>query len=233
MKRRLIPNLYQQLMPRSRYRFHEVAGTPEGPGVYAWYCRYELPERNIDDLIKSLQGVELEKQRDLVRAFLGRYLFSYFQEQPYDVVIKAPLRPYYEGSVEHISCISSSLVERFVNEPMRLKTLASLLRAATPEFASPIYIGSTKSLRQRLLKHVDLIRQYRESLLNLKPSEIEAITTSEQKADHSFAREAGLVRRFDPNDLWVYTFDIDLDPEYTFDIENILNRINFPLCGRN
>ena len=125
------------------------------------------------------------------------------------------------------------MVDRFANEPLRLKALASLLRAATPVFASPIYIGSSKSLRRRLLNHTKLINRYREGLLNLSPEEIEKLDATENKADHSFAREAGLIRRFDPNDLWVYTFDTNMADEYTFDIENILNRINFPLCGRN
>lgn len=214
-------------MARGKYRFHEVSRAPDESGVYAWYCRYELPKRNIEDLLAELSLASLAKKRELVRAFLQRYLFKYFEECPYEVTLKAPLKPRYEGSAAHVSSVSSALVDRFVDQPNRLEVLADILRMASPEFASPIYIGSAKSLRSRLITHVNLIRKYRQGLLGLQPDDFEALT-AEQRADHSFAREAAAIRRFDPNDLWVYTLQVGLGHEYTFDLENILNRINFP-----
>ena len=220
-------------MGRGKYRFHEVAQAPIESGIYSWYCRYQLPQKNIDDLLQTLSDVSPEEKREKVRSFLERYLFSYFQEPPYEVTLQAPLKPRYEGSVEHAPSISKSLVDRFVAEPHRLAVLAGILKLATPEFASPLYIGSAKSLRTRLGNHVKLIRKYREGRLNTEGIARREDLTEEEKADHSFARDVALDRRFDPNDLWVHTLEVEFGHEYTFDIENILNRINFPLCGRN
>lgn len=219
-------------MARGKYRFHEVAAAPNESGIYAWYCRYELPKRNVDDLIKRLSLASQEQKSDLVRTFLQRYIFKYFEEPPYDVTIEAPLKPRYKGSAAHVSSLSSSLIDRFADQPHRLDVLAEIIRMASPEFASPIYIGSAKSLRNRLVGHATLIRKYRQGLLDLSPTEVDRLST-DQQADHSFAREAAAIRRFDPNDLWVYTLQITLGSEYITDIENVLNRINFPLCGRN
>jgi hypothetical protein len=220
-------------MRRGKYRFHEVNRAPDTSGIYAWYCRYDLPQKNIDDLLQLLTTSQNETKEQIVRAFLDRYLFSYFQEQPYEVTLKAPLKPRYEGTVPHIPSISSTLLQRFVEDPQRIDVLANILRLAAPEFSSPIYIGSAKSLRRRLESHERLIRKYREGQLSdYYATNVEELP-AEERADHSFAREAAINRRLDPNDLWAHTLEVDLGHEYTFDIENILNRINFPLCGRN
>ena len=51
--------------------------------------------------------------------------------------------------------------------------------------------------------------------------------------DHSFAYDAVCVRRLIPADLIVYVMPVEFPPEVAQATEYILNRINFPLCGRN
>lgn len=222
----------QELHPQI-FRFHQVDDAPQKSGVYAWYCRYELPQRDTDELIQALKATGTpEEKREMVKAFLRRRVFSYFAEAPYSVSIYGPLKPRYEGEIPHVLSISDSLADRIVKNPERIMVLAQVLRTSIPHFASPLYIGSAKSLRDRLKTHVRLMRRLREGEFaanNLTSIQL----TEEERADHTFAYEAIIQRRFDFNDLWVSVMPMDIPHEYTVDIENVLNRINFPLCGRN
>jgi hypothetical protein len=74
------------------------------------------------------------------------------------------------------------------------------------------------------------MRKYGESMSKL---ELPSGVADFDEFAHTFAHEAMVIRRFDPNDLWVNVLQTALDHEITYSVENILNRINYPLCGRN
>ena len=182
------------------------------------------------------QAQNFDEKQSIAESFLSQQIFSHFAETSYKVSITGKLKPRYEGQLPHIPTVSRSLVARIAENPSRLKTIATVLRRTMPYFSSPIYIGSAKILRDRLRTHVRLIRKFRECLLSATtpaPETPSSRDPSEDRSDHSFAFEAVVQRKLEPNDLLVSVLPMHLTPESTYDIENILNRINFPLCGRN
>ncbi|MER9700761.1 hypothetical protein [Mesorhizobium sp. M0146] len=116
------------------------------------------------------------------------------------------------------------MLDRIVEEPARLATIRQVLEASAPHFASPIYIGMSEKLRLRLKRHKALIEKYGE-LPDIALSE-------EEQRDQSFAREVR-ARNIPPSRLFVVATVISGPPGTYVDIENILNRIHYPLLGRN
>jgi hypothetical protein len=218
------------------FRFSEVSSAPNTPGVYSWYYRIELTDK---DIAKCIEDVELEMSAeardDLVRNFLETHLFRYYKEVPYFIALSGPLKPKYEGFIDHRPEVSSSLIRRLSTAPKNLYELKRTLMLAIPLFASPIYIGVATRLRERLLQHVRLIDQ----LQHLRASAAGDIypvakgETEDEDRDHKFAYEVSMVRGFRPSSLIVNTLELPIDDSIRYDLENVLNRINYPLCGRN
>ena len=135
-------------MGTQHFRFSEVTQAPNTPGVYAWYYRIELTDKDIATCIES---VELENDPDekdaIVRAFLETHLFRFYKEVPYFVALSGQLKPRYEGLIDHRADVSASLIRRLAAVPTNLYELKRTLRLAIPLFASPIYIGVAARLR--------------------------------------------------------------------------------------
>jgi hypothetical protein len=215
------------------YRLHELKQAPEGPGIYSWYYAQELSDRDIEDAIGDVVAfADPEGRAAMIESFLGRHLFRYYREAPYDVSVSGAMKPRYAGRIDHQAPISSTLVTRLAENPERLRGLKQLLRSAVPQFASPIYIGVAGSLRQRLLRHKALIEKFSNarSLDDLTPPPADQ---PEDAIVHSFAREVCVDRRMIAPNLIVYAMECQVDPDLRYDLENLLNRINYPLCGRN
>lgn len=216
----------------SSFLFHEASTAPAESGVYAWYYRYSITRADIERLKASLESSPKEEHHSLVRSFLLKTLFEPLSETPYNVRVSGPLKPTYQGTVPHCAPISSQLIEQLAADPDQFFVLSALLARSVPMFASPIYIGSAVSLRTRLRTHVRLIQRYVEGSLSQPPtnSELDDI----QRADHSFAFEVVCQRHLDPQQLQVTVMPTRLLSRSTvYSIENVLNRLNFPLCGRN
>lgn len=206
------------------------------PGVYSWYYRIELTDRDIE---KCVEEVELEASQDarddLVRTFLETHLFRYYEEVPYFIALSGKLKPRYEGLINHRADISPSMIRRLSDNPRNLIELKKTLKLAIPTFASPIYIGVATRLRERLMQHVKLINQ----LEHLRASAVGDIipvppgNNEDEDRDHKFAYEVSMVRGFRPSSLIVNTLELPIDDAIRYDLENVLNRINYPLCGRN
>lgn len=217
---------------RKIYALKDLDSAPLESGVYAWYFRYSLTKRDIEKIIHELSGMPggaTPERCDRVGRFLSTLLFAVFQEEPYNVRLEGPLKPKYQGNIGHVPSMTTDLIRRLAQSPERLWAIKNVLEEAVPEFASPIYIGMAKGLRNRLLQHRKLIDLYKDAAA---AGVIAAPQTEEEQADHSFARDV-VRRRFNPNRLVVAVRTMVSDPDARVDIENILNRINFPLCGRN
>jgi hypothetical protein len=208
-------------------RIHDAA--PRA-GIYSWY--YE-PYIGDHDLNKTIADVlELRNRNDmstatrLLRTFLQQNLLSYFRQDPYQVELKGPLKPRHVGSADHDQDVSSSVIERLLEDPERLRPLRDVLRQSTPYFASPLYVGMSDCLRTRLLRHKHLIRQFRSQ-------------SGPTNQDTSFAdEEAGFAhrvvrRRIPPDRLFVVTCEIPSVSNLNVDAENLLNRMFYPILGRN
>ena len=124
--------------------------------------------------------------------------------------LQGRLKPPYEGEVHNQFRISSSLVQRIAEEPERLLKLKALLFESVPIFASPIYIGVSKDLRQRLLRHKSLIEKFVNAAA-IGASELDTEEEPDEEAAHSFAREVASMRKFSTANLVVYTFSIEID----------------------
>lgn len=215
------------------YKLMELNEAPTSSGIYAWYYQIKLTDKDIASCIAEAKQAESEAERcQTVRDFLEQRLFQYYREAPYDVKISGQMKAAYEGSVNHVLPISIDLVKRISENPDRINSLKKLLYEAVPFFASPIYIGVAKNLRKRLQKHRTLIDKYSpDGMFDVyTPQDTDS---EDDRADHSFALEVSRQRNFNPNYLVVFTMDFDAEENLHVDLENILNRINYPLCGRN
>lgn len=205
----------------------DIARAPAQPGIYAWYCRPSLTKRDIDDLISGVKECSTDHAIVLVREFLSKRLLRPFAESSYRCEIRGQLKPGYSGTLHSDLNISDDLVKRIAESPDRLWKLRHTLQSSVPTFASPIYIGMTSNLRQRLIQHKARIERYGQvDLTSPDPND------EDQVSAHSFARQVH-ERRFLTNWLLVAVQPIETDQDEQKDAENILNRINFPICGRN
>lgn len=216
------------MVTSATFGWHELTEVPSGPGVYAWYYTPEITAFDLDRLIARVVELKVTKgaaaAKEAVRTFLDESVFRYFREQPFTAQMRGPLKPRYEGLIEHTPTMSETLLERIVDDPARLSTIRDVLETSAPEFASPIYIGMSERLRSRLAQHKAIIERYGEMTI-LEPGETD-------QRDHSFAREI-CVRKIPPTRLFVVVRIISGPPGSYVDLENILNRIHYPLLGRN
>jgi hypothetical protein len=207
------------------------AGVPMRAGIYAWYGRIVVPD---PDRARATDTAGLES---LVR----EQIFARFQRQPYDITLSAALEPRFRGRVLH-SPESLPPADGSADAISRAADAVSdfLARSFAPAFSAPIYVGKAvkQPLSSRIAQHLAGLREYlgrsaeyletqRRGLLedpmSLDPEEIDA---------HSFAIEAA-VRRFSPSRLFLVTYaPPTINPADIGLLENVVNRINYPICGR-
>jgi len=222
-----------------RRSFRDIEGAPDVPGIYSWYYEISFSRRDVEQLTIILgENDDSLRRQSVARQFLNRNLLDYFREVPYDVSITGKLKPTYRGQAAHDQSLSDSIVEKLSLAPERFSALNKFLMQAVPIFCTPLYIGvARKSLRNRLTTHKRLMLRYRES----RQSEGRSTTTISEgevgtslQKDHSFAKEVAFDRGLPLPYLCAYILPLSSgDEEDALIAENILNRINFPIYGRN
>jgi hypothetical protein len=206
----------------------EIELAPEKPGVYAWYSKMVISKADIEDVITRTNNAKThsdQKARDEISQALDRFIFGPFRESPYRVQLRGQLKPSYSGEIEHDPSKSDSLIARLVQNPERFRVIASVLKTAAPSFTAPLYIGMSDNLRSRLKRHKSLIVELRDTQAVSAGSALEPL-------DAGFAKQV-VARKFDPTNLFVHIAEVDVESGEENDIENILNRINYPIFGRN
>lgn len=208
-----------------KHLWADLANAPDGPGVYAWYYSPEITDFDLNRTIEEARSApdRAEAER-VIRAMLDGRLFHYFREEPYAAAISGPLKPTYVGSLEHDTAASASLVSRLAADPDRLRAIRDVLALSAPMFASPLYIGMATILRSRLARHKELIERFR----SMVPRDGQVSRSS----DAGFAWQVAK-RKIPPERLFVFTCSTESDDGTAVDIENILNRICYPILGRN
>ncbi len=208
-------------------RIHDAA--PRA-GIYSWYYEPYIGDHDVNKTIADV--LELRNRNDvsaatrLLRTFLQQNLLSYFRQDPYQVELKGPLKPRHAGSADHDQDVSSSVIERLLEDPERLRPLRDVLKQSTPYFASPLYVGMSDCLRTRLLRHKHLICHFRRQ-------------SAPTNQENSLADEAAgfayrvVRRRIPPERLFVVTCEIPSVSNLNVDAENLLNRMFYPILGRN
>lgn len=210
-----------------RYGWRELSTAPEASGVYAWYAKLLIGSADLADFTDNVNRLSLrgEDPRAYVTEALERLIFRRYHEDNYQVTVSGPLKPRYVGEAAHQTSLSQSLVERLCADPTRLAIIAETLSVAAPAFTAPLYIGMATSLRERLMKHKTLIEKLRDAKSRRSTEEM-------IDGDAGFARQV-VARQFDPTNLFVHVRLVNSLSNEHVDIENVLNRINFPIFGRN
>lgn len=204
----------------------EIDLAPQRPGVYAWYSRLVISKADLSDVVSRVGAAKLDSEQaayDEVRRALDKFIFGPYRESPYRVSLSGQLKPRFSGEVEHEPPRADTLVTRLVQDPKRLQAVADVLRNAAPWFTAPLYIGMAADLRVRLKQHKNKIVELRD---------LGASSGGVDGAEAGFANQV-VARNFDPTNLFVHVAEMRVENNEYNDIENILNRINYPIFGRN
>ena len=97
-------------------------------------------------------------------------------------------------------------------------------------FEGDAAIGMAANLRRRLGGHKAAICRLKDTIE--APEGIDEGSEDDQRRAHSFAKEV-VRRQLSVNRLLVIVRKTNQSGDEYMDAENILNRINFPICGRN
>lgn len=207
-------------------KWSEIDLAPETPGVYAWYSRLDISKADIDAIVKRVNEAKLigdPQARAEVEDALDRFIFSPYRETPYQVALRGQLKPKFSGEVAHEPTRPESLVGRLAANPERFRTVSDILKTAAPWFTAPLYIGMAINLRSRLKQHKSKIVELRD---------LQGHGAIDDVAEAGFANQV-VARNFDPTNLFVHIAEVNVDTGEHNDLENILNRINYPIFGRN
>ena len=204
----------------------EIDLAPKTSGIYAWYSHLAISNADIEDVIKRITEAKQfgdAAARTEVEDALDRFIFNPYRETSYQVSLRGQLKPKYSGEVAHEPSKSDSLVARLAGHPERFRAISDVLKTAAPWFTAPLYIGMAVNLHSRLRQHKNKIVELRE--LGSGGSKDESI-------EAGFANQV-VARNFDPTSLFVHIAEVSVDTGEHNDLENILNRINYPIFGRN
>jgi hypothetical protein len=197
-------------------------------GVYAWYYSNKISSHDIDLLINKVEiSGDRSSKQEMVKQFLQKHIFSYYQEISYEARISGKLKASYTGQLTHEQNISEKLIDRIVEKPQLLNYIKYTLSDIDESFMSPLYIGMADNLSTRLIKHKRLIEQYR-----VRGVSDGGDDWQEDDRDHNFA--ARIVQKsFIETNLYVVITKVSDKNSMHNIMENILNRINYPILGRN
>ncbi len=202
---------------------------PNTSGVYAWYYGNVLSKCDIESVIECLNSSEEENKKKLiVKEYLEKHLFSPYQEPPYNVSISGKLKAKYEGTVFHQQVVADELTDKILKQPSLLKEIKKSLSDFDYSFSSPLYIGMSKNLQKRLDNHKELIKKYRTA--GFKPQC--SFSSKEEESEHNFASRV-VSKNFSETDLYVIIKEVTEEYSLHNVIEHVLNRINYPILGRN
>ena len=192
-------------------------------GIYAWFYSVSLGDKDIKDLLQSMEHKSLHEKGELVRSFLDRHFYQYFKESNYIASISGKLMPHFAGELMHIDQCSKSLVNSIVEKPDALWEIKHFLSKLSVDLSSPIYIGMADSLRVRLKIHRELIERFKGE---------NVIVDSQEDRDHNFAARV-VSRKMLTKNLCVSVRYVESNIKLHNLLENLINRINYPVLGRN
>ncbi|ENX40067.1 hypothetical protein [Acinetobacter courvalinii] len=209
------------------YKWNEIDSIPQRSGIYSWYLNLQISQADIVDVIQKVRIMKeesFEEAKNIIERFINKFILNPYKEDPYEVLIKGKLKPKYNGLVHNDQNeISEILVLKILDNPDILYSLVNIISGVSPYFNSPLYIGMAKDLRKRL-------KQHKTNIIKLKENGTEI--SFDLKNDAGFARQV-VSRNMNYANLFVHIAYCDTDNLDPSILENILNRINYPIFGRN
>ena len=190
-------------MARIELRGDKVIEAPDSPGLYAWYYR---PISATTESVKRTLGQLLSTQPIISTKITQRYGVRYLGESFGEVVLGADERN-----------IVDAIDDAFKQAPLYLVSLFESEQFAY--FCRPIYIGISKSLRERIYSQhfVSLIDYWDDGnrvgrFLNANQGATVQLVMERLDLQHSFALEARVLG-IAPRDLMVSIFPTDQLPQ--------------------
>jgi len=212
-----------------KYQWNEIrldgGDISTSSGVYAWYYTPILSDRDIEKVEDSLLGKSSLEKKEIYQSYLQSHLLNFYKEDPYKATIIGALKPVYKGCLEHSNEASESLVEKLVDSELTLFALKNLLLEMDENFLSPIYIGMASNISTRLSQHKSMIQKESDFTFN---QSVYGNETAAYVRDTCFA-ERIISRKYVTSGMFV----VVKEAESHSAVENILNRINYPILGRN
>lgn len=193
-------------------------------GIYAWYYGLSVGDYDINQLINNLHSSEDDRMKnDFVQSFLEKNFFNFFKEDNYVANLSGKLMPSFKGELIHLDQCSSGLVDKILAEPEVLWDLKDIIQNISIEFSSPIYIGMSDNLQKRINNHKKLIEKFKTERVSSNLFE---------DRDENFAARV-ISRGMIETNLFVSINYITSKNNIHNMMENLLNRVSYPILGRN
>lgn len=199
-------------------------GLPTSSGIYAWYYKPKIGKADVSNLTSELSSTSsISDKRKLVSSFLNQRLFRFFSQPDYYVTANGPLMPKFSGSIQHIDQISNDLINKIVEDPNAIHLIRDILLELDINFLSPIYVGMAKNLSQRINIHKSLIESEKTGY---------KLEGDFEERDRCFAERVAQ-RKMVETYLEVVVCGFDSKNNEHNLAENLVNRISYPVLGRN
>lgn len=203
----------------------DLETAPLSAGIYAWYFRPQFPRADIDACAQALAAAtSRQERRAAVLELLQTTILQYVREAAYDAAVSGDLKPTYQGQLEHVQDIGPSVLDQYAANLTVFDEVRGALERTAIGFMSPLYIGKSSHLRERLLQHKAAI------LEDVRPGpRVESEDLQAVDAVQAFASEVRR-RAIPPSRLLVVTRGVNSGNEQL--VEYLLNRICYPVYGR-
>ncbi len=204
----------------------DLSDAPVTSGIYAWYFQPELTRRDIESAIAELHQIEdaerSEKAVKVVKELFEKSIFGPLSEESYEVKLSGSLKRGYRGKVPPEPIEATEMLKRVTAQPSRLWKIKEALERSAPMFTTPLYIGKSNNLNRRLQEH----KQDIEHALN------GVYLGIDKDGSEKFASRV-IDRNIPPSRLFVIYKEIKCGYEEYVDVENVLNRVVYPVLGKN
>lgn len=212
---------------------------PTTPGIYAWYAQLALSSK--DWMPRVREDVDLANQYAIDA--IAEY-FRIHQELGIELTGASAYDMRWEGTLRKRDITGADteierLAERIlpnIESPNERRLLIQMLKEAPPYFASPLYVGVTSNLRQRLSDHR---KSYEAASAVMKQSPGDARRLQSEGPDLG-SRLAGAGIPLERLECWILSVPDESTTKIAVDrqrkvveaVEWVIQRIFQPVMGR-
>lgn len=198
----------------------DIVGAPQQPGIYAWYYRPRAFGNREAETLGKLITIPSSVKTEISL----RYRLTWNVDSNANTLYGKDRQPVNKAVLELVAD-GGDLTKFFIQKFM------------VPHFAKPLYIGISDNLSTRVKEHYDSLTELWDldapvsKYLTGHPNASVEDVLDQLGLDHSFAISAR-VKGIAPRDLVVCVCPIQ-DPDKLRDLEQILQILADPICGRS